>query len=120
MRYLKDYRWLVRFAAVAIVAAVVFVASAPIAAQESRTASAQAATAQSYTPPRTAWGDPDLQDSWGTREAVMLERDPKYGGREFLTDEEWALADRKANNPEFEEKKARGEVENRGFGAQPN
>ena len=36
MRYLKDYRWLVRFAAVAIVAAVVFVASAPIAAQESQ------------------------------------------------------------------------------------
>lgn len=57
MRYLKDYRWLVRFAAVAIVAAVVFVASAPIAAQESqRTVSAQAATAQSYTPSRTAWG----------------------------------------------------------------
>ena len=121
MRYLKDYRWLVRFAAVAVLAAVVFVASAPIAAQESQqTASAQAGTAQSYTPPRTAWGDPDLQGSWGAREAVMLERDPKYGGRELLTDEEWTLADRKANNPEFEAKKARGEVENRGFGAQPN
>src|SRR5687768_15802880 len=117
MRSQKDYRWLVRFAALAILAIWVVVASAPVAAQApQRAANAPAGT---YTPAKTAWGDPDLQGSWGL-ENVMMERDPKYGSRQFLTEEEWADADRKANNAEFEAKKARGEVENRGFRAQAN
>ena len=44
-----------------------------------------------YTPPRTAWGDPDLQGQWNSQTATPLER-PLTGelaGKETLTDEEW-------------------------------
>jgi hypothetical protein len=104
-------------ASLAILATWIVVASTPIAAQAPQRAAS--APTGNYTPAKTPWGDPDLQGSWGL-ESVMMERDPKYGGRAFKTEEEWAEEDRKANNAEFEAKKARGEVENRGFRAQPN
>ena len=43
-----------------------------------------------YTVPRTPWGDPDFQGSWENRTPTPLERDPQYGTREFLTEEEAA------------------------------
>ncbi|MEI9890162.1 MAG: hypothetical protein WDN45_05625 [Caulobacteraceae bacterium] len=58
-------------------------------------ASAGAATAASkWTPPRTPWGDPDLQGTWPLDQLgrTPLQRDPKYGDRGLLTDEEYAAA----------------------------
>ncbi len=48
--------------------------------------------AQDRTPPRTPWGDPDLQGIW-TNEVTStpLERPAELGDREFLTDEEVAV-----------------------------
>ncbi len=43
-----------------------------------------------WTTPRTAWGDPDLQGVWRYEGAVPLERPKELAGREFLTDEEIA------------------------------
>ena len=45
-----------------------------------------------WTPPRTAWGDPDLQGTWpGTAMmGVPLERPAQLGEKRFLTDEEFA------------------------------
>jgi hypothetical protein len=42
----------------------------------------------------TDWGDPDLQGTWPIMHlfSTRLERDPKYGDRRELTDEEWAAA----------------------------
>jgi hypothetical protein len=40
--------------------------------------------------PRTAWGDPDLQGVWDSLSATPLERPQQYGGRELLTDQEFA------------------------------
>jgi hypothetical protein len=44
--------------------------------------------------PRTPWGHPDLQGTWFVIEDVPLERSPANAGREFLTDEEVAAADK--------------------------
>ncbi len=44
------------------------------------------------TPPKTAWGDPDLQGVWTSDDfyGVPFERPAEYGNRKFLTDEEYA------------------------------
>jgi hypothetical protein len=57
------------------------------------TAFAQAkAPGRNWTPPKTAWGDPDLQGVWTGDDSfgVPLERPRKYGNRKLLTDEEYA------------------------------
>ncbi len=45
-----------------------------------------------YTVPRTSWGDPDLQGIWPSTHmvGVPLQRDPKLGTRNVLTDDEFA------------------------------
>lgn len=59
-----------------------------------RATKAVVSTSGRYTPPKTAWGDPDLQgtftsdDSWG----VPFERPKQFGARATLTEQE--LADR--------------------------
>lgn len=49
------------------------------------------APAPRFTPPRTPWGDPDLQGMWpGTASlGIPLQRDVKLGTRAFLTEEEF-------------------------------
>jgi hypothetical protein len=44
---------------------------------------------------RTPWGDPDIQGTWFVIEDVPLERSEANKGREFLTDEEVAAADKR-------------------------
>src|SRR5262245_9983894 len=48
-------------------------------------------TPKSYTPPRTPWGDPDLQGKWPGTYLVgtPLQRDQKYGTRNTLTEAEF-------------------------------
>jgi hypothetical protein len=46
--------------------------------------------AATWTHPRTAWGDPDLQGVWRYEAAIALERPAQFDGRESLTDEEVA------------------------------
>jgi hypothetical protein len=45
--------------------------------------------------PVTPWGEPDLQGNWPIMHlfATRLQRDPKYGERRELTDEEWQAAE---------------------------
>ena len=47
---------------------------------------------QAYTPPKTSWGDPDIQGSWTTDDVigVPLQRQATYGDRFNLSDEEFA------------------------------
>ena len=52
-------------------------------------AQAPAVDAETFTAPRTPWGDPDLQGIWSTGYIeVSLERPDEYGDREFLSEEE--------------------------------
>lgn len=52
---------------------------------------APAAEINAWTPPRTAWGHPDLQGIWSPGYTLTpLERPPRFDGREYLTDAEVA------------------------------
>ena len=46
--------------------------------------------AQTWTPPRTSWGEPDLQGIWTNKTITPLERPSEHAGKEFLTEEEAA------------------------------
>jgi hypothetical protein len=45
---------------------------------------------------RTPWGQPDLQGIWTYKTTTPLERPAKYQGREFLSDDEFAQAEKSA------------------------
>ena len=74
----------------------------PAAAQQSQKPTAN----KIYTPPKTPWGDPDLQGIWPLNHliATPFQRPEKYGERRFLTEEEFAAAQKSADarNKRFE------------------
>ena len=47
---------------------------------------------KTWTAPKTAWGDPDLQGVYTTDDlnGVPMQRPEKYGTRRFLTEQEFA------------------------------
>ena len=51
---------------------------------------------KSWTPPKTAWGDPDLQGMWPGNMGVPLQRPESMGTRTTLTDEEFAQREAQA------------------------
>ena len=59
---------------------------------------AQTRTGQtkSWTPPKTAWGDPDLQGMWPGNMGVPLQRPENLGTRTTLTDAEFAQKEAQA------------------------
>ena len=74
----------------ATVTVVVSLMLVPVAGQ------AQPATADTWTPPRTAWGDPDLQGIWDFRTLTPLERPSDLAEQEVWTDEEAAALEQRA------------------------
>ena len=77
-----SYRFLTSMGVLATVIAVVSLAPAPVGGQ------ALTATADTWTPRRTPWGEPNLQGIWDFRTITPLERPSKLTGKEFLTEEE--------------------------------
>ena len=61
---------------------------------------------KNWTPPKTAWGEPDLQGIWPLNHliATPFQRPEKYGDRRFMTDEEFGAARKsaEARNKRFE------------------
>src|ERR1700742_2458205 len=53
------------------------------------------ASAAKWTPPRTPWGDPDLQGTWPLDQLgrTPLQRPAQYGDRLYFTDEEFKKAE---------------------------
>jgi hypothetical protein len=73
--------------------AVLVFALVPAAAQSTAShsaAKAPAPAAKNYAPPKTPWGDPDLQGQWPAFANIPLQRQASFGTRAFLTDEEFA------------------------------
>ena len=54
------------------------------------------AAAPVWTPPRTPWGDPDLEGVWTNSTTTPLERPDKFAGKDSLTDEERTSLDAEA------------------------
>ena len=77
-----------RLAACALL--IVSIAAAQTAPPPSRT---KAASNKAYTPPKTPWGDPDLQGLWPGSINIPLQRPVSFGTRNELTDKELAERD---------------------------
>ena len=80
-------------ALVVVVAATVTAGLVAPAAAAGQAAAGQAATAD-WTPPRTPWGDPDLQGAYTNKTITPIERPAELAGQEFLTAEEAATLER--------------------------
>ena len=70
-----------------LLAAILVFASATFIAQS---------TTKTYTPPKTAWGDPDLQGIFSNATVTPFERPPESDGKEFLTEKEVAELEARA------------------------
>jgi hypothetical protein len=74
----------------------------PASAQQS----AQTSAKKNWTPPKTPWGEPDLQGMWPLNHLIStpFQRPEKYGDRRLMTDEEFAAAQKsaEARNKRFE------------------
>jgi len=70
-----------------LLAAVLLFASESLVAQ---------APVKTYSPPRTAWGDPDLQGIFTNATVTPFERPPEFAGKEFLTEREVAEVEARA------------------------
>ena len=94
-----------RFVLLGALAAVVAVASVPIVGQAPQAAGSAAAPTTSWTPARTAWGDPDLQGLWrNLLQTVPLERPKELGEKAFYTEEEVAAMVRAAEERRTEQR----------------
>jgi hypothetical protein len=65
-------------------------------AAQAPTAGAKSPAAKKWTPPRTSWGEPDLQGVWSYATITPLERPENQAGKEVLSNEEVAAADKEA------------------------
>jgi len=72
-------------------------AAAPVAAQERK-----------FTPPRTPWGEPDLQGTYSNRTITPFERPANVNGREFFTKEEVAAMEKRAQEAGGDDGRAKG------------
>src|ERR1700722_8362214 len=73
----------------------------PCVSQSPPSASRTTGTTQpvrSWTPPKTSWGDPDLQGMWPGTDLLgtPLQRDPKLGTHALLNDDEYARKEARA------------------------
>jgi hypothetical protein len=77
-------------------------AAGPAVAQEPQKPAAN----KNWTPPKTPWGEPDLQGIWPLNHliATPFQRPVKYGDRRYMTEEEYAAAEKAAaaRNKRFE------------------
>jgi hypothetical protein len=81
-----------------LIALLVLSASTALA-QAPKPAAKPAAANKTWTPPKTPWGDPDLQGVWNDATSTPLERPNGLAGKGVLADEEAAeFAEQLANN----------------------
>ena len=84
-----SHRRLASLRVLVVATAVVMLAPIPVAGQVS-------SENGSWSPPRTPWGEPDLQGVWDFRTVTPMERPEQFTGKEFLATEEVALLEQQA------------------------
>jgi hypothetical protein len=80
------YRLLALAAGITAVSFAQSPAAAPKAAKATKT----------YTPPKTPWGDPDLQGNWPAQFNIPMQRAGTVKDKEVLSDEEFAQVETQA------------------------
>src|SRR5512134_3730593 len=71
-------------------------ASFALTAQTPSAAPTAAKATKAYTPPKTPWGDPDLQGNWPAQFNIPMQRAANLKDKEVLSDEEFAQAEAQA------------------------
>ena len=62
----------------------------PVSAQSPASGSTFTPPPSSYVPPKTPWGDPDLQGVYDYQDAIPMERPQQYAGRPTMNQAELA------------------------------
>jgi hypothetical protein len=96
--------------AVALAIATALLCSGHVAAQSAaQSPSPGAAPARAkYSPPKTPWGEPDLQGTYSNRTITPFERPATAEGREFFTPQEVAAMEKRAQERSGDESRNRG------------
>src|SRR5262249_61689083 len=68
-------------------------------------------TSKTWTPPKTPWGDPDIQGIWPGNVGVPMQRPANFGERSILTDTEFRQREAQA--------KRQAETDNQAFATTP-
>ncbi len=84
---------------IGVLAGAIVVASLLVAPVSGQAPARTTAQAKAYTPPKTPWGDPDLQGIWNDATSTPLQRPASVGEKGVLTQEEAdAFAEELADN----------------------
>ena len=84
-------RSLISAGSLAVVIATVWVAGVAVAGQTpSTTTQTFTIPTSTYDPPKTPWGDPDLQGVWDNHSRVPMQRPANLAGKKMFTDAELA------------------------------
>src|SRR5262245_48454575 len=84
--------------AIVSVLGVATVTRARIVGQTSTAQPKPVSPAKKWTPPRTSWGEPDLQGKWSYATVTPLERPVDQTGRDTLSDAEVARVNEEARS----------------------
>ncbi len=77
--------------------------SLPVAAQAPAAKVVSSSAKSSWTPPKTSWGDPDLQGQWPATANIPMQRAVSLGERAELTDAELAERESRAKKQASED-----------------
>lgn len=89
-------RFVALLGALAVIVGALSLATVPVAGQSRADTAKPAAAAKAWTPPKTAWGDPDLQGVFTFSTQTPLERPAALSGRETFTEAELQDLEEKA------------------------
>src|SRR5438876_5205740 len=64
--------------------------------------------ARAWTPPKTPWGEPDLQGVYSNKTITPFERPAQFAGKAELTDDEIASLERQAADRSVDNRTAKG------------
>jgi len=90
---MMPHRYVGSISVLVVLAATVALSSGLAAGQDPKAASTRSAAAGKEAPPRTPWGDPDLQGRWTNTTTTPLERPSDLAGKQVLTPEQRAERD---------------------------